>query len=101
MRQVLAAVLCLSLTSLAVTDDQRALTDQAARELRACSARPSLVLKPSLEVFPQALRLKVVVLRSADRSVVGSITTRAAGSSRAAQLRAAVAHVCREAGQLE
>lgn len=100
-RSLLLAVLISSLTSLAVpreVDDRRALTDQVDRQLRACGT--SLVLKPSLEVFPRALRLKVVVLRSADRAVLGSITTRAAGSSRDAQLRAMVAHVCREAGQL-
>jgi hypothetical protein len=47
------------------------------------------------------LRLNVVVLRSADRKFLGSISTKAAGSSRDAQLKAIVTHVCREAEQLE
>jgi hypothetical protein len=90
----------ISSLSLAVADDQRVLTAQVDRQLRACSGGPSRLLKPSLELYPRALQLKVVVLRSTDRAVLGSITTRAAGSSRDAQLRAVVAHVCREAGQL-
>lgn len=84
------------------SDEQRELIDQLDRRLRSCEDAPPrpLVLKPSLEVFPKALRLKVVVMRSSDRAVLGSITTRAAGASRNAQLRAVASQVCREASQL-
>jgi hypothetical protein len=98
-RPVLLAVLISSLTSLgAPRDEARSLNDQVDQQLRTC--RTAHVLKPRLEVLPQALRLKVVVLRGSDRAVLGSITTKAGGSNRTAQVRALVAHVCREAGLL-
>jgi hypothetical protein len=98
-RPVLLAVLISSLTSFgAPRDDARSLNDQVDRQLREC--RTSLVLKPKLEVLPQALKLKVLVMRGTDRAVLGSITTKAGGSNRTAQVRALVAQVCREAGLL-
>lgn len=98
-RPVLLAVLISSLTAFgAPREETRSLNDQVDQQLRAC--RTAHVLKPKLEVLPQALRLKVVVLRGSDRAVLGSITTKAGGSNRTAQVRALVAHVCREAGLL-
>ena len=79
--------------------EERALIEAVGQHLRSC--QPSLVLQPSLDVLPRALRLKVVVVRPADRAVLGSITTRASGSSREAQLRAVTSHVCREAKHLQ
>jgi hypothetical protein len=85
------------------SDEARTLIDQVDRRLRTCDDAPPrapLVLEPRLAVFPRALELKVLVTRSGDRTVLGSITTRTASSNRDAQLRALVAQVCREAGQL-
>jgi hypothetical protein len=61
----------------------------------------AIVLKPSLEVFPRALTLNLVGVRSADQQLLGTISTRAAGSTRAAQLRAIVARACVEADELQ
>jgi len=88
----------------AESEEQRALIDQVDRRLRNCgegTGSQTVVLKPSLEIFPRALKLNVVVMRSADRKFLGSISTKAAGSSRDAQLRAIVTRVCHEADQLE
>jgi len=85
------------------SDETRTLIDQVDRRLRTCDDAPprsALVLEPRLAAFRGALELKVRGTGNADGTGLGSITTRAAGSSRAAQLRALVAQVCREAGQL-
>ena len=88
--------------------EQRALIEQADRglrdELRRCVEGPAteaIVLKPSLEVSPRTLRLSLVVMRSADRKLLGTISARASGSSRDAQLRAIFTRVCRETALLE
>lgn len=91
----------------------RALTELADRELREellrrgaavveSSPAPSgaIVLRPSLEVLPGALKLNVVGLRSTDRALLGTISTKASGSTRSAQLRAVVKRACHEADQL-
>lgn len=100
MSRLIIFVAMISAVALATprSPDESALLDQVDQRLRTCS--PSLTLRPSLDVLPTALRLKVVVVRSADRTVLGSITTRASGASRQAQLRAVTTHVCREANQL-
>ena len=61
--------------------------------------RAAIVLKPSLEVFPRALKLSVVGVR--DQKLLGTISTRAAGSNRDAQLRAIVNRACVEADLFE
>jgi hypothetical protein len=94
--------------------EHRALVEQADRELKAelkrrgalvvespRAHRQAIVLSPSLEVFPGGLTLKLVGQRGWDRSLLGAISTKASGSSRAAQLKAVVRHVCEEAQQLE
>lgn len=90
--------------------EQRALVAQADVQLReelrrrgalvgASDTRAAIVLTPSLEVFPTGLRLNLVGVR--DRSLLGTISTRASGSTREAQLRAVVQRACREADQLQ
>jgi hypothetical protein len=98
--RLVVVVALLSAVALAAPrpSEEGGLLEQVDLRLRSCS--PSLTLRPSLDVLPSALRLKVVVVRSADRTVLGSITTRASGASRQAQLRAVTTHVCREANQL-
>ncbi|MDP1825829.1 MAG: hypothetical protein Q8L48_21380 [Archangium sp.] len=95
------------------TVEQRALIEQVDRrlrdELRRCGAAvvegpatsSAIVLRPSLEIFPRALKLSLVGVRGGDRKLLGIFSTRAAGSSRDAQLRAIVTRVCRDADQLE
>jgi hypothetical protein len=78
--------------------EQRALIAQVDRRLRD-ECGDGIEVKPSLEVFPRALKLNLVVLR--DRRLLGTISTKAAGSSREAQLRAVVTRVCHEADQLQ
>jgi hypothetical protein len=61
----------------------------------------AIVLRPRLEVLPQGLSLNLVGIRSGDRKLLGSISVKAGGSSREAQLRAIVKHACFEAGQFD
>ena len=81
--------------------ERRALVAQVDRRLRDELQRcgDGLVIEPSLEIFPRALKLNLVVLR--DRRLLGTISTKAAGSSREAQARAIVTRVCHEADQLQ
>ncbi|GMU62377.1 MAG: hypothetical protein AMXMBFR34_41400 [Myxococcaceae bacterium] len=94
--------------------EQRALVEQVDRQLREELERrgadvvdvrsadsSTIVLTARLEVLPGAVRLHVVGLRGADRALLGTISTRASGSSRAAQLRAVVQQVCLEASRFE
>lgn len=90
--------------------ESRALIAQADRQLReelrrrgaavmeGRASRAAIVLKPSLEILPGALKLNLVGVR--DQKLLGTISTRAAGSSRNAQLRAIVGRACLEADQL-
>ena len=87
----------------------RALVAQADRQLRDELTRRggsvveqsshAIVLKPSLEIFPRALKLNVVGVR--DQRLLGTISTKAAGSNREAQLKAIVGRACVEAELLE
>ena len=87
----------------------RALVAQADRQLRDELTRRggsvveqsthAIVLKPSLEIFPRALRLSLVGLK--DQRLLGTISTKAAGSNREAQLKAIVGKACSEAELLE
>ena len=87
----------------------RALVAQADRQLRDELTRRggsvveqsahAIVLKPSLEIFPRALKLSVVGVR--DQRLLGTISTKAAGSNRDAQLKAIVGRACVEAELLE
>ena len=91
--------------------ERRALIEQADRQLRdelrrrgafvveAQTSAATIVLKPSLEIFPRALKLNLVGVR--DQKLLGTISTKAAGSNRDAQLRAIVNRACVEADQLE
>lgn len=89
--------------------ESRALVAQADRQLRDELMRrgasvveqssQAIVLKPSLEVFPRALKLNVVGVR--DQRLLGTISTKAAGSNREAQLKAIVGRACVEAELLE
>lgn len=93
--------------------ERRELVQQAERrfsdELRRCGASvlegepPStaIVLRPRLEVLPGGLLLRVVGVRGGDQKLLGTISTRASGASRSAQLRAVLSRVCDEAGRLE
>lgn len=81
----------------------RALKDELARRGGAVVSRPragAIVLSARLEVLPRGLRLEVLGLRGADRAVLGSISTKASGASRAAQVRAVARRVGAEAALL-
>ncbi len=85
--------------------ERRALTDQLDRQLRDELRRrgasvvergvQAIVLKPSLEIFPRALKLNLVGVR--DQRLLGTTSMKAAGSNREAQLRAVVNQACLEA----
>ena len=65
------------------------------------SGVPAIVLRPSLEVTPKGLKLNMIGLRGADQKLLGSVSVKAAGSTRDAQLRAIVSQACSEADQFE
>lgn len=90
--------------------ERRALVEQVDRRLRDALARcgitvldgeprGAVVLRPRLEVAEGSLTLRVVGLR--DQRVLGTISTKASGPSRTAQLRGVVSRVCDEARRLE
>ncbi len=94
--------------------ERRALIEQADRQLRdelrrrgaavveaPVSSPAAILLRPSLEVFPLGLRLNLVGVRGRDQAVLGTVSTKASGSTRAAQLRAVVQRACSEAEALE
>ncbi len=93
--------------------EQRALIDEVDSQLRAelrkrgasivdgASVASAIVLRPSIEILPSALRLNVIGVRGADQKLLGTISAKAAGSSRSAQLKALVTRACAEAEQLE
>lgn len=87
--------------------ERSALTAQVDRQLRdelrrrgatvveRPGATAAIVLKPSLEIFPRALKLSLVGVR--DQKLLGTFSTKAAGSNRDAQLKAIVSRACLEA----
>ncbi|MDP2272633.1 MAG: hypothetical protein Q8K32_18000 [Archangium sp.] len=91
--------------------EDRALIEKCDRQLRAellrrgatvtdrKDARTAIVLRPTLEVLPQGLKLDMVGMRNADKKLLGSVSVKAGGASRDAQLRAIVKHVCSEAAE--
>lgn len=91
--------------------ENRALIEQCDRQMRAelhrrgatvtdrKDAHTAIVLRPTLEVVPQGLKLEMIGMRNADKKLLGSVSVKAGGSSRAAQLRALVKHVCSEADE--
>lgn len=89
--------------------ERRSLVAQADRQLRdelkrrgasvVESAQAAIVLKPSLEIFPGALKLSVIGVRN--QKLLGTISMKAAGSNRDAQLRAIVSRACVEADSFE
>lgn len=60
----------------------------------------TVVLKPSLQVLPGALRLDVLGVRAVDQQLLGTINAKASGASRTAQLKALVKHVGAESEAL-
>ena len=99
-----------------VSGERRALVGQVDRQLRAELARcgvtvldagagagseprGAVVLRPRLEVAEGSLTLRLLSLR--DQKVLGTISTKASGASRKAQLRGVVSRVCDEARRLE
>jgi hypothetical protein len=94
--------------------EQQALRDEADRQLRAelerrgavvveakRAGRTAIVLSSRLEVLPGAMKLQVLGVRRADRKLLGSISMKASGASRTAQLKAIVKRASHEADQLE
>ncbi len=91
--------------------EDRALIEKCDRQLRAellrrgatvtdrKDARTAIVLRPTLEVLPQGLKLEMIGMRNADKKLLGSVSVKAGGASRDAQLRALVKHVCSEADE--
>ena len=91
----------------------RALNEQFDRQLRvelarrgatvieSGDSRAAIVLRPSLEVLAKGIRLNLVGVRSTDQKLLGSVTMKAAGSSREAQLRAIVKRAGVEADRFE
>lgn len=64
-------------------------------------AGPStILLKPDIEVSPTSMRLNVVGVRAVDQKLLGTISAKASGASRSAQLKALVKRVCAESEQL-
>lgn len=62
---------------------------------------PAIVLRPRLEVLPRGLSLNLVGVRSGDKKLLGSISVKAGGATREAQLKALVRHACFEASQFD
>lgn len=93
--------------------ERRALIEQFDRRLRSELRRrgatvldrkgtqAAIVLRPSLEVLPQSIRLNLVGVRSADQKLLGNMSMKASGVNRDAQLRAIVTRACLEADQFD
>ena len=100
-------------TSVERSAEKRAVVEQFDRKLRDELHRrgaivldrdnhsPAIVLRPRLEVTAKGLRLNLVALRSGDQQLLGSISLKAAGASREAQVRALVTRACLEAEELQ
>ncbi|MDP1826260.1 MAG: hypothetical protein Q8L48_23535 [Archangium sp.] len=100
-------------TSADASPERRVLIEQFDRRLRAelrdrgatvldkKDHRAAVVLAPRLDVSKRGLKLNLVGLRSADQKLLGSVTMKASGSSRDAQLRAIVTRAGLEAGLFE
>ncbi len=98
-------------TTTGLSAEDRALIEKCDRQLRAellrrgatvterKDARAAIVLRPTLQVLPQGLKLEMIGMRNADKKLLGSVSVKAGGSSRDAQLRALVKHVCSEADE--
>lgn len=61
----------------------------------------AIVLRPRLEILPRGLSLELVGVRSGDKKLLGSISVKAGGATREAQLKALVRHACFEASQFD
>ena len=98
-------------TTTGLSAEDRALVEKCDRQLRAellrrgatvterKDAHAAIVLRPTLQVLPQGLKLEMIGMRNADKKLLGSVSVKAGGSSRDAQLRALVKHVCSEADE--
>jgi hypothetical protein len=60
----------------------------------------AIVLRPSVEILPSALQLNVIGTRAGDQKLLGTISAKASGSNRDAQVKALVSRACAEAEQL-
>jgi hypothetical protein len=60
----------------------------------------AIVLRPSVEILPSALKLNVVGTRAGDQKLLGTISAKASGANRDAQVKALVSRACAEAEQL-
>lgn len=60
----------------------------------------AIVLRPSIEILPSALKLNVVGVRAGDQKLLGTISAKASGANRDAQVKALVSRACAEAEQL-
>lgn len=95
------------------TSEGRALTAQLDRQLRnelqrrgalvidQEDPRAAIILRPHLDVSPRALALRLVGVRSADQQLLGSVSMKATGASRKAQVKAIVTRACLEADRFQ
>ncbi|MGV3623914.1 MAG: hypothetical protein ACO1OB_24060 [Archangium sp.] len=60
----------------------------------------TILLKPEIEVLPTAMRINVLGVRAVDQKLLGTISAKASGASRTAQMKALVKRVCAESEQL-
>lgn len=77
------------------------LARRGAAVIESSDSRAAIVLRPSLEVLPKGITLNLVGVRSTDQKLLGSVSMKAAGSSREAQLRAIVTRAGVEADRFE
>ena len=63
--------------------------------------RAAIILRPHLDVTARGLRFEMVGVRSVDQQLLGSVSVRASGSSRNAQVKAIAVRACVEADQFE
>lgn len=64
-------------------------------------ARGAILLRPRLDVSARGLELNLVGMRGADRQLLGSVSMKASGSSRKAQVKAIVKRACLEADRFK
>lgn len=97
----------------ATSTEGRALTAQLDRQLRdelqrrgalvidREDPRAAIILRPHLDVTPRTLSLRLVGVRSGDQQLLGSVSMKATGSSRNAQVKAIVSRACLEADRFQ
>ena len=100
-------------SAVAATPEGPALTAQFDRQLRdelqrrgailidSQDPRAAIILRPNLSVTARGLELNLAGVRSADQQLLGSVSMKATGSSRNAQVEALVKRACVEADRFE